>query len=97
MTPELLGIVTAGLVVGFVLVGAGKLADARRQVRFLRADRLKIQHAICKTQCGGDGSEDDDTDYTVDEIVGHIELLDQQRKTYFGALAEYRRVEVEKP
>lgn len=50
------------------------------QLAEAQAERLTIQRAIAKTQIGGDGSEDDDVKYSLDEITDHIAEMDRQRK-----------------
>lgn len=59
-----------------------RVQAAEAEAARLTVERSLIQRAICKTACGGDGSEDDDVHYTTEEIVSHIDHMDQERKEF---------------
>lgn len=65
------------------------LEQSQAEVALLRSERLAIQRAIARTQTGGDGSEDDDLRYTVDEIVRHIERLRNDSERPDGARMDW--------
>lgn len=79
------------------------LAELRQEMSTLeirlganRVERHTIQRAICQTQCGGDGSEDDDAHYTLAEIVGHIRAMDEQRRARMTQIHELRALVTER-